>query len=47
MIIILLEFAIVLLQLLMFKVPGIIGISKIKLFNCFGTERIKQNQKKN
>ena len=34
------------LQLLMLKVCGIIGISKIKFFNFCGTERIKQNETK-
>ena len=30
----------------MFKVCGIIGISKIEFFNFSGTEKVKQNQKK-
>ena len=30
-------------ELLMFKVGGIIGISKIKFFDFFGTERVKDN----
>ena len=42
----LIDFAFVVFQLLMFKVCGIIGISKIEFFNFFGTERVKQNQKK-
>ena len=42
----LIEFALVVLKLLMFKVCGIIGISKIEFFYFSGTERVKQNQKK-
>ena len=38
------DFAIMVLKLLMFKICGIIGISKIKFFNFSGTERIKQHQ---
>ena len=41
----LIDFALVVLELLMFKVCGIIGISKIEFFNFSGTERVKQNQK--
>ena len=41
----LIEFALVVLKLLMFKVCGIIGISKIEFFYFSGTERVKQNQK--
>ena len=41
----LIEFATVIVKLLMFKVCGIIGISKIGFFNFSGTERVKQNQK--
>ena len=37
----LIDFALVVLKLLMFKVCVIIGISKIKFFNFFGTERVK------
>ena len=42
----LIEFALVVLKLLMFKVCGIIGVSKIEFFYFSGTERVKQNQKK-
>ena len=42
----LIDFALVVLKLLMFKVCGIIGISKSDFFNFFSTERVKQNQKK-
>ena len=41
----LINFALALPYLSMFKICGIIGISKIMLFNFFGTDRIKQNQK--
>ena len=41
----LIEFALVVLKLLMFKVCGIIGVSKIEFFYFSGTERVKQNQK--
>ena len=37
----LIEFALVVLKLSMFKDCGIIGISKIELFIFFGTERVK------
>ena len=37
----LIDFALVVLKLLMFKVCGIIGISKIEFFNFSGTERVK------
>ena len=36
----LIDFALVVLKLLMFKVFGIIGVSKIESFNFSGTERI-------
>ena len=42
----LIDFSLVVLKLLMFKVCGIIGISKIEFFNFFGIERVKQNLKK-
>ena len=42
----LIDFALVVLELLMFKVCGIIGISKIEFFNFPGNERVKQNKKK-
>ena len=35
----------VVLQLLMFKICGIIGILKFKISNVSSTERVKQNQK--
>ena len=38
----LIDFGLVLLQLLMFKVCGITGISKIVFCNFSGTERVKQ-----
>ena len=41
----LIDFALVVLMLLMFKVCVIIGISKIEFFNFSGTERVKQNKK--
>ena len=41
----LIEFAIVILELLMFKVCGIIGISRIEFFNFSVNERVNQNQK--
>ena len=37
----LIDFALVVLELLMFKVCGIIGISKIQFFNFPGNERVK------
>ena len=37
----LIDFALVVLKLLMFKVCGIIGISKTEFFNFSGTERVK------
>ena len=40
------DFALLGLYLLMFKVCGIIGIPKIEFFNFLGTERIKENKKK-
>ena len=42
----LIDFALVVLELLMFEVCGIIGISKIEFYNFSGNERIKQNQEK-
>ena len=39
----LIDFALVVLKLLMFKVCEIIGISKIEFFNFSGTERVKKN----
>ena len=39
-------FALVVLQLLMFKFCGIIGISKSNFSNFSGTERVKQTKKK-
>ena len=41
----LIDFALVALKLLIFKVCVITGISQIGTFNFFGIERIKQNQK--
>ena len=41
----LIDFALAVLKLLMFKVCEIIGISKIEFSNFLGTERIKLNQK--
>ena len=41
------DLALEVLYFLMFKVCGIIGISKIDFFNFSGTERIKQNKKNN
>ena len=42
----LIDFALVVLKLLMFKVCNIIGISKIEFLIFCGTERVTQNQKK-
>ena len=42
----LIDFALAVRKLLMFKVCEIIGISKIEFFDFSGTERFKQNQKK-
>ena len=39
------EFALVIHELSIFKVCGIIGISKIEFLNFTGKERIEQNQK--
>ena len=39
----LIDFPLVVLKLLMFKVCVIIGISKIEIFNFSGTERVKKN----
>ena len=38
------NFAFVILKLFMFKVDGIIGISKIEFFNFSGTERVRENE---
>ena len=38
------DFALVGLQLLMSKICGIIGFSKIAFFTFSGSERVKQNQ---
>ena len=40
----LIDFALLVLKLLMFKVCVIIGISKIEIFNFSSTERIKKNR---
>ena len=40
----LIDFALVVLELFMFKVCGIIGISKIKFFDFSGTERVKHQK---
>ena len=45
MILWLIEFALVILQLLMFKVYGNFGISKIEFFKFSNNENLKQNQK--
>ena len=42
----LINFAIVVLNLLIFKGYVVIGISKIQFFNFSSTEEVKQNQKK-
>ena len=42
----LVDFALVILYLLMFKFCGNIGISKIVFFSFSGTKRVKQNKKK-
>ena len=42
----LIDFALVVLKLLINQVSVITGISKIEFFNFSGTERIKQSQKK-
>ena len=39
------DFALVVLELLLFKVCEIIGISKIEFFNFSGNEKIKQIKK--
>ena len=41
----LIDFALAVLYLSMFKVCGVISISEIEVFNFSGTERIKKNQK--
>ena len=42
----LIDFVLVVLKLLMLKVCGIIGITKIGFFNFSSTDRVKQNQRK-
>ena len=42
----LIDFALVVFKLLIFKVSGNIYISKIKILNSCGTEMVKQNRKK-
>ena len=42
----LINFAIVVLNLLIFQDYVVIGISKIQFFNFSGTEEVKQNKKK-
>ena len=37
----LIGFVLLVRKLLMFKICGIIGISKIEFFSCSGTERVK------
>ena len=39
----LIDFVLVVLDILMFKVCGITGISKIEFFIFFGTERVNEN----
>ena len=39
----LIDFALVVIKLLIFKVWGIIGVSKMEFSNFFGNEKIKQN----
>ena len=41
----LIDFGLVIVQVLIFKVYAIIGFSKIAFFNFSGTEKVKQNQK--
>ena len=41
----LIEFALVVVKLLMFNVCGIIGISDVEFFNFLSTKRVQQNQK--
>ena len=41
----LIDFTLMILQLLMFKVCGVIGISKIEFFNFSSTERVKLEPK--
>ena len=41
----LIDLALVVLKLLIFKVCGIIGVSKTEFLNFCGNERVKQNQK--
>ena len=41
----LIDFPHVILKLLIFKVCGVIGISKVAFFYFSGTDRVKQNQK--
>ena len=40
----LIDFALVVLKLLMFKVCAIIGVSKIAFFNFSGTERVNYDE---
>ena len=40
----LIDSACVIIKLLIFKVCGITGISKIELLNFFGSKKVKQNQ---
>ena len=40
------EFVLVVFKLLIFKVCGILGISKVELFKFSGTQKVKKNQKK-
>ena len=42
----LIDFVFVVLKIMLFKVCGIIGISKITFFNFSGIERVKEDQKK-
>ena len=42
----LIDFSLLVLKLLVFKVCGTTDILKIEFFNFYGTERVKQNQKK-
>ena len=42
----LIDFAIVVLKLLMFKVCGIFGISEVEFFNFSCTETVKENRRK-
>ena len=42
----LIDFVFVVLKIMLFKVCGVIGISKIKFFNFSGNERVKEDQKR-